>query len=137
MGRINHYDAYVAYKNGEKAKDIAERYDSDPQTIYAVVHREEWDRRHLADPFQKTLKDKMIDLYEEKFGLNYRNGVSKLYRTLCRYYNLSYECKDDNELLKRIAEIDSDDIYKIPGVSASFARVIEQMRIDVQNGAFE
>ena len=135
MGRVNHYEAYVLYeRDGYRAQDIAELYDSEVQTIYAIVHREAWDRRHLPDRFMKLVKDKMFDLYEDAFRLDYRNGTHKLYRVLCRYFKLSIEGGDDEALLDCISKLKPEDLKHIPGISDSYARVVTQMINDIHEG---
>ena len=138
MGRINHYDVYVSrIRDNVPAPVLAEKYDTMPTTIHAVAHQEAWNRRHLEDRFAKTVCDKMTEFYEEEYGLDYRNGASKLYRALCHHFGLSSECVDDDKLLLCVSELDKEKIMRIPGISEGFARVLYRMIDDVKEGRFD
>lgn len=140
MGRINHYEVFIlAKRDGLKPKDICKRYDVMPQAIAKVVSDETWFRRNLRDPFAKTVQDRMVEMYEDKFSLDYRNGVTKLYRVLCRYLHVSEELTEESQkaFLEKVKGLEESDIVRIPGVSSAFALVIRQFIIDVNEGVFD
>lgn len=139
MGRINHYQAYVlAKRDGLNPKEIAKQFDATPQAVAAVIRSEAWDRRNLKDPFSYTVKDEMVDRYTSRFGVDYRNGTTKLYNILCEHFHISKELTEESqkELLDKVATLESYDIVRLPGVSKGHALVLEQMVKDVREGLF-
>ena len=139
MGRINHYQAYVlAKRDGMSPEKIAEQFNATRPAINAVIRNETWERRHLKDPFSYTVKDEMVDRYSDRFNVDYRNGVTKLYHILCRHFHISQELTEESqkELLDKVGTLKDYDIPRLPGISKSFAMVLEQMVKDVREGLF-